>query len=131
MYGEIIAQYIMKPDIYEIWSRRDNNIFVSPNAADDIVDHYELIRNDVISFYTLNNRLLADRDFAELHGLDMSDDDVLLRDLNRLGFISKLGSEHFIDYDDDNDYQDYDIYIDQAKTINNEDIVVMMLINAY
>lgn len=122
MYGEIIAQYVMRPDDYELWERRDNNIFVSPDAVVDIVDHYELNKGDVISFYTLRRRLLADRDFAELHGLDMSDDFLLIRSLNKLGFISRSGSE--------DDYEtDYRICCDDAETFSGEDIVVMMIVD--
>ena len=122
MYGEIVAQYVMRPDDYELWTRRENNIFVSPEAVEDIVEHYELKRGEVVSFYTLNKKLLADRDFAELHGLDMSDDFLLLRSLNRLGFISRSGSE--------DDYEtDYRICCDDTETLGGEDIVVMMIVD--
>lgn len=124
MSGEIITQYVMKPDDYELWSRRDNNIFVSPDAADDIVEHYGLDKGSVISFYTLNNKLITDRDFAELHGLDMSDDFLLLRSLSKLGFISRSGSE--------DDYEtDYKICCDKAKTVGGEGIVVVMIVDTY
>ena len=122
LYEGIIAQYVMRPDDYELWTRRDNNIFVSPEAAEDIIEHYELEKGKVVSFYTLKKRLLTDRDFAELHGLDMSDDFLLLRSLNKLGFISRSGSE--------DDYEiDYRIRCDDAKTFNGEDIVVMMIVD--
>ena len=122
LYGEIIAQYVMRPDDYELWTRRDNNIFISPEAVDDIIEHYELRKGEVVSFYTLKKRLLTDRDFAELHGLDMSDEFLLLRSLNRLGFISRSGSE--------DDYEtDCRICCDDAKTASGDDIVVMMIVD--
>ena len=124
MSGEIVAQYVMKPDDYELWTRRDNNIFVSPDAVEDIVEHYELSKGEVVSFYTLNKRLLTDRDFAELHGLDMSDDFLLIRSLNKLGFISRSVSE--------DDYEtDYMICCDKAETVGGEDIVVVMIVDTY
>ena len=122
--SEIVTQYVMRPDDYELWSRRDNNIFVSPDAVEDIVEHYELRKGEVISFYTLSKRLITDRDFAELHGLDMSDDLLLLRSLNNLGFISRSGSE--------DDYEtDYKICSDKAETLSGEDIVVAMIVETY
>ena len=122
--SEIVTQYVMRPDDYELWSRRDNNIFVSPDSVEDIVEHYELRKGEVISFYTLSKRLITDRDFAELHGLDMSDDLLLLRSLNNLGFISRSGSE--------DDYEtDYKICCDKAETLSGEDIVVAMIVETY
>ena len=124
MYGDILAQYIIKPEVYELWSRRNNNVFISPEASSDIVDHYELVRGDVISFYTLNKKLLVDRDFAELHGLDTSDDEVLMLDLDKLGFINRLGFDYSYE-------TDYSICCDHAKTVKGEDVVVMMIVDTY
>lgn len=122
--SDIMNQYVMKPEAYELWSRRDNNIFISPDAADDIVEHYELTKGDVISFYTLGKRLIIDRDFAELHGLDMSSDEELIRDLSKLGFVSRTG------YEDDYS-MDYKICHDNVTSPSGESFVVMMIIDQY
>lgn len=127
VYGVILYQYVMTPEDYDLWSRRDNNIYVSSDAAEDIVSHFEMEKGEVISSYEIKQRLGTDRNFSELHGVDMTDDLTTIFSLAKLGFISRVGIEG-----NEEIYSPIDckIYTDNASTPKGEKIVVMTIVES-
>lgn len=116
-YGYIEDIILMRPDDYEVWLMSENNLYITPKAYADLLEHYGIEINELYSLYTMKNILSSDRDYAELHGIDMSSDETIIIGLAKLDIISVNGLR----------YMEKGYNSDRAMTPSGKTVIVLSL----